>query len=120
MLSDRYLMTLWSKAVRSLKGEMCSNPLCGKPAQGTHHIIKRRYRVLRYNVVNGLPLCADCHPIADRNTEFAMAMLDAESREYLAKLGMHTFKDWLMITEQSRDEFMKSEADELKRIIKGE
>ncbi len=118
-MTDRHLCKLWSNAVRIQKGVLCSNPMCGKLASGTHHIVKRRYMVTRYDVKNGLPLCPTCHPIADRNSEFAMRMISAEDRDYLADMGMHTLKDWLLITRQSRDEFMQGCADELKAIIKG-
>ena len=116
-MTDRYLCGLWSKAVRILKGDVCVN--CGAPAHSVHHILKRRYIVTRYDVKNGLPLCAVCHRIADRNSEFALSLLDAEDREYLKQMGMYTLKDWLMRTGQSRDEFLAGEADELKSIIRG-
>ena len=119
-MTDRYLMTLWSKAVRAQKGIMCRNPECMNPAHGTHHIIKRRYRVLRYDARNGLPLCLVCHPIADRNSAWALSLITEEDREYLEEMGMWNLQDWLATSKQTRDEFLKQEADELKAIIKGE
>ena len=116
-MTDKYLCTLWSKAVRAEKGEFCMNPLCGKLAHSTHHIIKRRYMTTRYDTRNGLPLCADCHRIADRNAEFAMRMISDDDREHLADMGMYTLKDWLLITQQTREEFMKFCADDLKEKI---
>jgi len=118
-MNDRYLCKLWSDACRKINGDMCANPMCGKPAHSVHHVIKRRYLVTRYDPQNGLPLCANCHRIADRNSEFAMRMLPDGSREYLADMGMYTLKDWLAIVQQSRAEFDKQCAQELREIING-
>ena len=117
-MTDRYMQILWSKAVRAVWGEECANPECSNPAHSCHHVIKRRHTVTRYDAQNGLPLCIVCHPIADRNTAFAMQLLPEGSREYLSDLGMYTLKDWLKHTKQTRDEFMLLCADELKDIIR--
>jgi len=117
-VTDRYLTTLWSKAVRTLKGEYCRNPECSELAQGTHHIIKRRYRVLRYDVKNGIPLCMRCHPIADRSAPWALTLIPREDADYLTQMSVYTLPEWLSINHQTRDEFLEQEADELKRIIR--
>ena len=119
-MTDRYLMHLWSKAVRAEKGEYCRNPECGNLGHSTHHIVKRRYRVLRYDVKNGLPLCAMCHPIADRNVAWALSLIPAGDREYLTEMGIYTLPEWLSLNHITRDEFLEQEAAELKRIIAGE
>ena len=116
-MTDRYLQGQWSKGVRATKGEICLH--CGNPAHSCHHIIKRRYMVLRYDMKNGIPLCSTCHRVADRNTGFALGLIDVEDAEYLNQMGMHTLKDWLMLTHQTRDEFLKGCADELKAAING-
>lgn len=117
--SDSYLNQLWTKAVAAEKGTMCCNPECANPAGATHHIIKRRYKVLKYDAKNGLPLCAVCHPVADRNSAWALSLVSEEDREYLAEMGKWTLDDWLQHTGQTRDEFLTGEANELKRIIGG-
>ena len=117
-MTDRYLMQLWSRAVRAQKGSYCNNPECRRPASGTHHIIKRRYRVLRYDVRNGLPLCSACHPMADRNSAWALSLISEDDREYLAEMGRYTLPEWLQFTGETRAEFLESEAAELKRIIR--
>ena len=117
-MTERYLDHLWSQAVRAQKGERCAN--CGNPAGGVHHLIKRRYKVLRWDLRNGVPLCAVCHPIADRNSAWALLLVDREDREYLAQVGMYNLQDWLQIHKLTRDEFLRGEADDLKRVIKGE
>lgn len=118
-MTDRWLMDLWSRAVRAIKGDQCFNPECSRPAHSIHHIIKRRYRVLRCDVKNGIPLCVVCHPKADRNAAFVLDMISEGDRAYLADMGVHTLKDWLTKTCQTREEFLQGEADELKDIIRG-
>ena len=118
-MTDRWLMKLWSEAVRVQKGDACYNLECRKPAHSVHHIVKRRYRTLRYDAKNGVPLCAACHPIADRNTAFVLAMISDEDAEYLESMGRHTFKEWLVVSGQSQREFLTGEANELKEIRKG-
>lgn len=56
----RALEKLWTIAVYEKEGERCI--VCGKPATATHHIIRRRRSLsLKYDVKNGVPLCAGCH-----------------------------------------------------------
>lgn len=114
--SDGYLMKLWRQAVRKQKGDRCLN--CGAPATGTHHIIKRRFRVLRYDVLNGVPLCSVCHPIADRSQQFALELVSREDRDYLAQMGVYTLPEWLSINRMTHDEFLKAEAEGLKELLR--
>ena len=118
--SDGYLCELWSKAVRVQKGEMCNAPGCVARATGTHHIIKRRYKVLKYDARNGIPLCSICHPMADRNSAWALSLVGESDRLYLEDMGKYTLDDWLTVSRQTRDEFLRGEAEELKRIIGGD
>ena len=117
-MTERYLDHLWSCAVLAQKGERCVN--CGNPAGGVHHIVKRRYKVLRWDVKNGVPLCSICHPIADRSQQFALDMIPEDEREYIRDMSMYVLQDWLRIHGLTRDEFMRGEAEDLKRVIKGE
>ena len=117
-MTDRYLIDLWSKAVRTEKGEFCYNPECDKQASGMHHILKRKWVVTRYKVQNGIPLCPICHPKADRNSAWALSMVPQSDRDYLARMGIYTMPEWLKINGLSRAEFEKQEADTLKEIIR--
>ncbi len=117
-MTDRYLMQLWSKAVRVEKGEGCY--ACGRPAHSVHHIIRRGHRLTRFDVKNGLPLCADCHRRAQRSIGWDIDMILAEDKADLQERANINIKDWLVKLGMSMSEYEKWEAEELKRIIKGE
>jgi hypothetical protein len=117
-MTDSTLNKLWSRAVRAMRGNYCLS--CGAPAHSCHHIIKRRYIVTKYDATNGIPLCQECHRIADRNSEFALQLVSDSDRLYLKEMGMYTLKDWLMKEGQTRDEFMEIEGEALKLIIQGD
>ena len=119
-MTHGYMLQLWRKAVRIKKGERCCNPECGNMASGCHHLIKVRYRTTAYRAENGIPLCAICHPIADRSPQFALDMISEIDYNFIKQRSIYNLQEWLTINHMSREEFLKSEADELKRIIKGE
>ena len=119
-MTHGYMLQLWRKAVRIKKGERCCNPECGNMASGCHHLIKVRYRTTAYRAENGIPLCAICHPIADRSPQFALGMISEIDYNFIKQRSIYNLQEWLTINHMSREEFLKSEADELKRIIKGE
>lgn len=52
---------LFSQVCFKKWGNKC---ICGKPATATHHFIPKSISAyLRYNVLNGVPLCYYCHII---------------------------------------------------------
>ena len=117
-MTDRYLINLWSKAVRAEKGEGCYH--CGAPAHSVHHIIRRRHRLTRYDVVNGIPLCAECHQQAQRSIGWDIDLLPEADKAYLRERANINIKYWLVKLGVSMLEYERFEADKLKRIIKGE
>lgn len=56
---------LWSKAVKDRDGWKCQ--LCGKDCgkigghAHAHHIMRKQSTAMRYNLENGICLCAGCH-----------------------------------------------------------
>ena len=117
-MTHKYMLSLWSRAVRVYRGDVCA--ACGEPAHQCHHIIKVRYRILSYDVANGIPVCMTCHPQVDRNNDYAMSLIGEDDRMYLRRMAMYTLKDWLVKIGMSKASYLKEEADTLKRIIKGE
>ena len=117
-MTDKYLCALWSKAVRAEKGMQCYNSACDQPAHSVHHVIKRRFMLLRYDVVNGVPLCKRCHDIADSDRAFAFGMLSEGDREYLCIVKPYDYKAYLLNNSQTEAEFMQSEAKTLREIIR--
>lgn len=51
---------LWEERCLEFWGEQCE--VCGKPVGEVHHFFpKGRCKVLKYDMANGVPLCASCH-----------------------------------------------------------
>ena len=51
---------MWHILIFKTYGERCV--ICGKPAIDAHHVIRKsQSNALRYNVINGVPLCKGCH-----------------------------------------------------------
>jgi len=50
---------LWSLAVRSDWAGKCA--VCGARKCEAHHIIPRQHQAMRYDLKNGIALCAPCH-----------------------------------------------------------
>lgn len=55
---SKSLDSLWSKIVRKRDPKCCK---CGKPTTEAHHIFGRRAMATRWELDNGLGLCAYCH-----------------------------------------------------------
>jgi len=47
-------------------------------------------------------------------------MISEIDYNFIKQRSIYNLQEWLTINHMSREEFLKSEADELKRIIKGE
>ena len=112
--SDRYLQQWWRKAVMAVHGDRCR--LCGAQPVECHHIIKRRYSVLRHDWRNGIPLCAACHSTADtiKGRQVIASYVDVE---YLEANESWTLKDWLVAHHATRAEFLSDELEELKAVV---
>jgi hypothetical protein len=120
VLSDRYMGMLWRKAVLSLFGNRCI--ICNNmniPELECHHIVKRRKKVLKYEIKNGVPVCKHgCHSKIDslEGLEFLKDYIDFE---YLKKYENVVFKQYLTDRGMTENEFLQEKAAELKEYIKG-
>ena len=119
-MTDSYLRSLWSKATLAQKGNFCYNPECGNLAHSVHHIIRVRHKLTRYDVRNGLPLCAECHRRAQRSIGWDMDMIPIRDKEWLREASNINIKDYLVQHGKTEKEWMKEQGEELKAIIKGE
>ena len=117
-MTDKYILSLWSKAVLTSKGEYCYNPECRQPAHSVHHIIRVKHKLTRYDIRNGLPLCAECHRKAQRSIGWDIDMIPQADKAWLREASNINIKDYLVKLGMTRAEFEKFAADELKRIIK--
>lgn len=83
------LDTLWSQIIRS-KG---SCEVCGKTENlNAHHLIGRRDLSLRWELMNGVCLCAGCHTFKLRSAHqdpiwFHQWLLENKGQDYLDELN---------------------------------
>lgn len=113
--SDGYLQNWWRKAVKRVHGDRCK--LCGAQPVECHHIVKRRYGVLRHDWRNGLPLCAECHAQAD-TIAGRERIAEHVDMDYLSAMERYDLKTFLAERGMTRGEFLRNELDELKRIVR--
>lgn len=63
--TDKMLIDLWSKAVKCYDGHKCA--YCGKEQYlNSHHIFSRSNKSTRYDLNNGITLCAGCHTLSSK------------------------------------------------------
>jgi hypothetical protein len=109
---------LWRKAVLSLFDNRCVMCNNGNINQlECHHIVKRRNKILRHEIKNGVPVCKyGCHSKIDSiaGREFLKGYIDFE---YLSKYEKQVFKQYLIDRCMTENEFLKEKADELKGYI---
>lgn len=90
---------------------------CGRPTQQIHHIRGRRNLLLRYDINNLIPLCADCHSLVHlKNLDLYIPVW---RMEYLNKMGRVQFQDYLLKNGLTREEFFKQQEITLKEYIHG-
>lgn len=120
-LNDRTMQSHWRKAVLKANRNRCA--VCGIiRADGElecHHLVKRRYRILRHDYRNGVPVCImGCHRYADTTTGTAEILKKHKYEEYLTGIvrKYQTVKEYLIdygITQLEKD---RADLDELKTI----
>lgn len=76
-ITDKKLLSLWSAAVKERAGHRCEYPECTVRATQlhTHHFYHRSIVPLRYDIDNGICLCAHHHVLgsfaAHKDPDFA-------------------------------------------------
>jgi len=109
------LYRLWHIAVFKSEGKKCV--LCGRPAVDSHHIIRRSQSLnLAFSVMNGVPLCKNCHKFnihtgdIDRGLKSLKnlrAYIGKGRYEYLIKNKRILFKSSLSNLRQKSIELLK-------------
>ena len=100
------------KELDKLVQGLCKNQrchICGvRRATAVHHIIGRANKMLRYDPVNLLPVCNDCHSqIHDKGLEVS-AIIPKEQWRYLQQIKNQSYKDVLTFElGMSEDEFLR-------------
>lgn len=93
--------------------------VCGKHnAEAIHHIIGRANKVLRYDFVNLLPVCHECHRKIHDTVLDVLKYVTPERWQYLQEIKNKSYRD-LLIFElgQTEDEFLKYCKEQIKRTI---
>lgn len=90
--------------------------VCGKPAEHIHHIIPRANTLLRWDVLNLLPVCAECHQRIHEHKQ--QLILSPKRREYLEYMKNVDFKDFLLANNLTKEDFYKLKEKELNEAIK--
>lgn len=113
---EEYLDKLYPKLSINKK---CINPNCDNTATAQHHIVSRSNMLLRYDVQNLIPLCANCHAeIHDKGMyNRGMDFIDEDRKNYLLSMKYVVFKDYLLQHGITQDEFFEIKKRELLEAI---
>lgn len=86
-----------------------------KPADHIHHIIHRGNPMLRFEILNLIPLCAECHQkIHDgKLTE----PISEQHREWLVRQSNKSFKGILIARGITKAEYYQEQYEKLKQLI---
>ena len=114
-LSDSSLLLLWRKTVLKVWGYRCA--ICGMGgALECHHIVKRRYQLLKFDWRNGIPAhSGECHERA--NLE-APRILSEEQLQYLQGMRALTKKAYLFAERLSESEWRQRIKEELEKKLR--
>jgi hypothetical protein len=110
-VSESHLDKLWRAAVKS-KG-FCAKCGCTYGLQA-HHIVKRRFKVLRWDVKNGIPLCPACHEWVHNTPRGKQWEIEYADIDYLEKTNCN-LKDYLIEYGITNNEFRVQMKDRLKQ-----
>ena len=82
--------------------------VCGKPAECYHHLIGRANPMTRYDPINLLPVCYDCHRDIHDGKVNDWAYIDTDRKELLTELKKMSYKDFLIfIAKKNENEYLK-------------
>lgn len=82
---EKECMNLWQKIVKLRAGNKCEFPCCNKTEYlNAHHIYSRSRRSVRYDIDNGICLCAGHHSLnndsAHKNPDFKETIIKNKVR----------------------------------------
>jgi len=112
---DRCLDSWWSSAIKKKYGGRCA--ICNGHGVHAHHIIKRRYKVTRWLVINGICLCLDCHRDVESGLLAREIRLSEADKASLSLWSQYNLKDWCQKNGMTTNEFRADRLRELKRYI---
>lgn len=92
---------------------------CGATSEHIHHIKGRSNLLIRYDLKNLIPLCADCHRLIHDKGIKVQNYITPSRWLYLTQMENIQIQDWLLTHNQTREEFLRQKEKELKEIING-
>lgn len=82
--------------------------VCKKPAECYHHLIGRANPMTRYDPVNLMPVCFDCHRDIHDGRVNDWAYIDEERKELLHELRNMSYKNFLIfVANETETEYLK-------------
>lgn len=93
----------------------CTNQrcrVCGRPAECGHHLIGRSDMMLRYDMVNIMPLCYEHHRLIHDGFINQWDYCCKEQREFLQERKKMSYKDFLIFVARKTE---KEYLEELKK-----
>lgn len=92
--------------------------VCGKPAECYHHLIGRANPMTRYDRVNLLPVCYDCHRDIHDGKVNDWDYVSEEKKELLNELKKMSYKDFLIFVAcQTESEYLKTLKNQWKESV---
>ena len=103
------------KLVQELShGKRCY--ICNRPAFCMHHLIRRDDQMLRYEEINLMPVCKECHDEIHRGHIDEFRYLPAKRIDELMRLKRMSYKNYLIFDlGMTEGEYFKAKREELRR-----
>ena len=107
--ADRRLIKIWGKLVKQNAGHSCE--VCGQSfgKLDAHHIIGKRNRVLRYDLRNGVCLCATHHTLGVRSAH-------GDPFWFATWMKTHRLDDYNYLN-STKNQIKKWELEEMKDLL---
>jgi len=86
-----------------------------KPADHIHHIIHRGNPMLRFEILNLIPLCAECHQKIHEGK--LTEPISEQHREWLVRQSNKSFKGILIARGITKAEYYQEQYEKLKQLI---
>ena len=100
---------LWRELISKRAGGMCE--VCGKPGNQPHHIIGRSNHALRWDVRNGVWMCAGCHTMNNNSAH-------VDHVGFMLWLKEHRLADYGYLLER-RNDIWDKDYDKVLEYLKG-
>ena len=111
---EKECVRLWQESIAKMWLGHCA--LC--PARGTagHHIIPRRYYLTKFELLNGIYVCTDCHNKIESDPRYEKLMFKLLRRKYPLMIKWH--EEWRPKAKQSYAGWKDYELKEIKIKLK--